>query len=167
MGKRILKILRKLTFWCWLPGAPSCACSAHRLLASAPGSQKRPKEANFAYVLTMSKAFSRPWHRISRQKCWIWMHMCRVIAFFVVFENFWTVLHLLKLFCVFWNWFACFGRQLRGSPQAIGEAALAADLITAWKFRRVWACASCWDMSISSPDTSFGSILKPVLPGGS
>ena len=68
------------------------------------------------------------------------MRMCRVTAIFVVFEKFGTVLRVLELFFLFWklNFQAVIksaamagGRRLRGSPQAIGEAALAADLITA------------------------------------
>ena len=71
--------------------------------------QKRPKKANFAYFLlffgpgTGPRGFSRPCHRISRQKCRIWMRICRDIAIFVVFEK----------FCVFWKGFARFGKVLR------------------------------------------------------
>ena len=48
---------------------------------------------NFAYFLVFfgpgpgSRGFSRPWHRISRQKCRIWMRMCRDMTIFVVFEK--------------------------------------------------------------------------------
>ena len=37
---------------------------------------------------TGPKGFARPRGSISRQKCRIWMRMCRVIAFFVVFDGF-------------------------------------------------------------------------------
>ena len=37
---------------------------------------------------TSPRGFSKPWHRISCQKCVIWMHMCRVMSLFVVFEGF-------------------------------------------------------------------------------
>ena len=70
---------------------------------------KRPKKANFAYFLvffgpgTSARGFSRPWHRISRQKCRIWMRMCRDMTIFVIFEKFESVLHVLERFCAFWK----------------------------------------------------------------
>ena len=62
--------------------------------------QNRPKKAKFAYFLlffgpgTSARGFSRPWHRISRQKCRIWMRICRVTTISVVFEKFALVLKL-------------------------------------------------------------------------
>ena len=46
---------------------------------------------------TMSKAFSRPWGSISRQKYKIWMRICRVTAVFIVFGEFGFLLLVLKL----------------------------------------------------------------------
>ena len=69
----------------------------------APGPKKRPKKANFTYFLvffgpgTGPRGFSRPWHRISRQKCRIWMRMCRVTGVFAVSQKFGTLLVVLKL----------------------------------------------------------------------
>ena len=64
----------------------------------------------------MSKAFSRPRRSISRQKYRIWMRMCRVMPLFVVFEGFGKLRTLAPLD----SWIL-----------VLGEAALAADLITA------------------------------------
>ena len=71
--------------------------------------KKRPKKANFAYFLrffglgTGPRGFSRPWHRISRQKCVIWMRIYRVMTIFVVFGKFGAVLRVLELFCLLWK----------------------------------------------------------------
>ena len=79
------------------------------------------------------------------------MRICRVTAIFVVFEKFGTVLLVLELFFLFWklNFEAVIKSAASaasptawrladdglGAPpcnsQAVGEAALAADLITA------------------------------------
>ena len=54
---------------------------------------RRLLNKHFQYVFdvlgpeTMSKAFSRPWHRISRQKCRIWMRMCRDMTLFNFLEK--------------------------------------------------------------------------------
>ena len=92
------------------------------------------------------------------KKCAIWMRICRVMTIFVVFEKFGTVLRVLELFCSFWKlnfqaviksaasaaspiaWGEPRSRRppaeavalaLPCNSQAVGEAALAADLITA------------------------------------
>ena len=86
------------------------------------------------------------------------MRICLVTAIFVVFEKFGTVLRVLELFCLFWklNFQAVIklaanaaSLDLQGSPRTTArhadggawglpcksrEAALAANLITAWKF---------------------------------
>ena len=74
-----------------------------------------------------------------------WKVLCvleRFCAFWKGFARFGKVLRVLRMFCALWKLnfqaviksaasAAAGGRRLRGSPQAIGEAALAADLITA------------------------------------
>ena len=45
-----------------------------------------PKKNNVFGVRDWFKAFSRPWHQISRQQFRIWMRICRVTAIFVALE---------------------------------------------------------------------------------
>ena len=52
---------------------------------------------------TSARGFSRPCHRISRQKCVIWMRICRVTVVFVVFEKFGIVLRVLEVFFLIWK----------------------------------------------------------------
>ena len=61
------------------------------------------------------------------------MRICRVIALFIVFENFGTVLIVLELFFLFWK---------LNFQAVIKSAASAADLIMAGKFSFFFKCAS-------------------------
>ena len=61
---------------------------------------------------TMSKAFSRPWGSVSRQKCRIWMRICQVIALFVLFDGFGKLPTPFWWFGVPFLWFWDLGRVL-------------------------------------------------------
>ena len=78
--------------------------------------KKRPEKAHFAYFLvlfgpgTSARGFSRPRHRISRQKCRIWMRMCRDMTLF----NF---LDKLNFQAVIKSAASAASLDLQGSPQ--------------------------------------------------
>ena len=60
----------------------------------------------------MFKAFSRPWSSISRQKCRIWMRICRVMQLFVIF------LKVANTFFMIWGSFSLIFKPGKGSFDA-------------------------------------------------
>ena len=100
----LLEVLKRTLAVQSLDFIVDCAKLARVMVILRDQPQKGAKTSIFLIFSTFlepgtgSKAFSRPWHRISRQKCRIWMRICRDMTIFVIFEKFESVLRVLERF---------------------------------------------------------------------